>query len=145
MLRQKVLGVVILVGLFFTQAVPPALAASCNAAQFVSDLTIPDGSAFAPGTGFIKSWRLLNTGTCAWTTSYSLIWAGGDQMKAPLTVKLPVNVPPGPMVDLAVKLIAPSTAGHYKGLFKLSNPAGSQFGIGSSGSDPFWADINVVD
>lgn len=145
MFRRRLLGMVIAVGLLVTQSVPPALAAGCEAAQFVSDLTIPDGSAFAPGTAFTKSWRLLNTGTCAWTTSYSLVWAGGDQMKAPLIKKLPVNVPPGQMVDLSVNLVAPSTAGHYKGLFKISNPAGSQFGIGSSGSDPFWADINVVD
>ena len=66
-------------------------------------------------------------------------------MSAPVSVKLPVDVPPGQMVDLSVNLTAPTTAGHYKSLFKLSNASGVQFGIGESASDPFWADINVIE
>jgi photosystem II stability/assembly factor-like uncharacterized protein len=136
---------VLLVGMLISQAVPSALAATdCDRAQFVSDLTVPDGSAFAPGTAFTKTWRLMNIGTCGWTTAYNLVWAGGDSAGAPLSVKLPVDVAPGQMVDLSVNLIAPPTGGHYKSLFKISNPSGIQFGIGASASDPFWADFNVV-
>jgi photosystem II stability/assembly factor-like uncharacterized protein len=137
---------VILAGMLFAQTAPLAVAATaCDSAQFVSDLTIPDGSSFQPGTTFTKTWRLLNNGTCTWTTYYKLVWVGGDQMNAPLSVNLPVNVPPGKMLDLSVKLTAPTTLGHYKALFKISNAKGTQFGIGSSSNDPFWADINVVD
>jgi photosystem II stability/assembly factor-like uncharacterized protein/uncharacterized protein YgiM (DUF1202 family) len=144
--RQKLLSTVILVGMLFSQSVPLAMAATlCDSAQFVSDLTIPDGSSFQPGTTFTKTWRLSNNGTCTWTTYYKLVWVGGDQMNAPLSVNLPVNVPPGRMLDLSVRLTAPTSLGHYKALFKISNTKGTQFGIGSSSNDPFWVDINVVD
>ena len=59
--------------------------------------------------------------------------------------KLPVNVPPGQMVDISISLTAPQTSGHYKSLWKLSNASGAQFGIGGSSSDAFWVDINVID
>jgi photosystem II stability/assembly factor-like uncharacterized protein len=144
MFRQRILGMVILVVMLVSQSVPRAMAAGCDSAQFVSDLTIPDGSSFAPGSAFTKTWRLLNNGTCTWDTSYSLVWSGGDQMGPSTSVKIPVSVPPGQMLDLSVNLVAPGTAGHYKSLWKLSNAAGVQFGIGSSANDPFWADINVI-
>jgi len=76
-----------------SQAVPRVLAATyCDQAQFVSDLTAPDGSSFAPGAAFTKTWRLTNIGTCGWTTAYNLVWIGGDSIGAPLSVKLPVDV-----------------------------------------------------
>jgi photosystem II stability/assembly factor-like uncharacterized protein len=120
-------------------------ATQCDSAQFVSDLTIPDGASFAPGAAFTKTWRLMNNGTCAWTTSYSLVWAGGDLIGAPPALKLPVNVPPGQMADISVNLTAPIIGGRYKGLWKISNASGVQFGIGASASDAFWVDINVVE
>src|SRR5689334_3747921 len=145
MFRGKFVSIVLLAGMLISQAVPSALAASdCDHAQFVSDLTAPDGSSFAPGAAFTKTWRLMNIGTCAWSTSYNLVWVGGDSASAPISVKMPVNVTPGQMVDVSVNLTAPTTAGHYKSLFKLSNASGAQFGIGASASDPFWADFNVV-
>jgi photosystem II stability/assembly factor-like uncharacterized protein len=132
--------------MLFSQSVPAAQAATvCNSALFVSDLTIPDGSSIAPGTVFQKTWRLLNNGTCTWTTSYKLTWVGGDQMASPLAQNLPVSVPPGQMLDLTVQLTAPPTNGHYKAFFKLRNTAGTQFGIGGSANEAFWVDINVVD
>jgi photosystem II stability/assembly factor-like uncharacterized protein len=131
--------------MLISQSVPQALAAGCDSAQFVSDLTIPDGSSFAPRAALTKTWRLSNNGTCTWNTNYSVVWAGGDGMGPTTSVRLPVSVPPGQMLDISVNLIAPSAAGHYKSLWKLSNASGSQFGIGSSGNDPFWVDINVID
>ncbi|MGB8981624.1 MAG: NBR1-Ig-like domain-containing protein, partial [Anaerolineales bacterium] len=145
MFRNKFLSMVLLMGLLISQSVPKAMAAAdCDRVQFVSDLTVPDGSAFAPGAGFTKTWRLMNAGTCTWTTGYNLVWSGGDSLGAPVSVRLPADVPPGQMVDVSVNLTAPPTVGHYKALFKISNAAGAQFGIGESAGDPFWADINVV-
>ena len=136
---------VLLVGMLFGQSVPRALAAAyCDSAQFVSDLTVPDGSSFAPGSTFTKTWRLMNSGTCTWTTSYYLVWAGGAPIGAPTSVRLPVDVPPGQMVDISVSLTAPMISGHYTGLWKISNASGVQFGIGETANDPFWVDINVV-
>lgn len=145
MFKRKFLSMVLLVGLLFGQSVPRARAAICDQAQFVSDLTVPDGSTFTPGAAFTKTWRLKNIGTCTWTTAYKVVFAGGDQMGATTSVKMPVSVAPGAMVDVSVPLTAPSTGGHFKSLWKISNAANAQFGIGASASDPFWVDINVVD
>ncbi|HJS17134.1 MAG TPA: NBR1-Ig-like domain-containing protein [Anaerolineales bacterium] len=146
MFRHKFLSIVMLGVMLFSQAVPHAMAATlCDSAQFISDLSVPDGSAFVPGAAFTKTWRLQNNGTCTWDTSYSLVWAGGDSMGTNTSVKLPVSVPPGQMLDISINLTAPAASGHYKSLWKLSNAAGVQFGIGESASDPFWVDINVID
>ncbi|PWB76346.1 MAG: hypothetical protein C3F07_03790 [Anaerolineales bacterium] len=145
MFKGKLLSMVLLAGMLLGQTVPHAMAATyCDHAQFVSDITAPDGAAFAPGAAFTKTWRFMNIGTCTWTTSYSLVWAGGDALGAPASVKLPVDVPPGQMLDISVNLTAPNAAGHYKGLFKFSNASGTQFGIGDSAGEAFWVDINVV-
>ena len=145
MFRRKFLGMVLVAGMLISQSVPSALAATyCDQAEFVSDLTVPDGSSFAPGAAFTKTWRLMNIGTCTWNTSYTLVGVGGDSMGASVPVKLPVDVAPGQMVDISVNLMAPATAGHFRALFKLSNPSGLQFGLGASANDPFWTDINVI-
>ncbi len=145
MFRYKFLSMVVLAGVLFSQSVPHAMAATlCDSAQFVSDLTIPDGTSLAPGSVFTKTWRLLNNGTCTWNTSYTVVSVSGSQMGA-ASAKLPVSVPPGQMLDLSVNLTAPTTSGHYQSLWKLSNTSGIQFGIGSSSTDAFWVDINVVE
>ncbi|HEU0297166.1 MAG TPA: NBR1-Ig-like domain-containing protein [Anaerolineales bacterium] len=145
MFKRKILSMVLLAGLLFGQSVPRVGAAVCDQAQFVSDLTVPDGSTFTPGTAFTKTWRLKNIGTCTWTTSYKIAWAGGDQLGAPALVNMPVNVAPGQMVDISVKMTAPTAAGSYQGLWKIKNVAGVQFGIGDSAANPFWVKIAVID
>jgi photosystem II stability/assembly factor-like uncharacterized protein len=146
MFRQKLLSMVLLVVLLLGQTVPQAYAATvCDQAQFVSDITVPDGAAFVPGAAFTKTWRFTNAGTCTWTTSYKILQVGGDAMSAPASVKVPVSVPPGQMLDISVNLKAPATAGHFKGLWKFANASNVQFGIGDSVTDAFWVDINVID
>ena len=145
MFRRRILGMVLLVGMLFGQSAPRALAATnCDQAQFISDLTAPDGAAFAPGVSFTKTWRLMNIGSCTWTEAYNLHFDSGDMLGAPLSVKLPAVVASGQLVDISVNLTAPTTAGHYRGNWKLSNASATPFGVGDSASDPIWVDINVV-
>src|SRR5215208_6768833 len=144
MFRFKLLGLVIIAGLLLSQTAPHALAATCDSAQFVSDLTIPDGTTFTTGAPFTKSWRLLNNGTCVWMASYNVVWVGGELMRSPASLRLPAVVSPGQMMDISVNLIAPPTSGRYKAVFKLTNASGAQFGIGDASDSPFWVDINVV-
>jgi hypothetical protein len=120
----------------------PVAADSCNLAQFIADVTIPDGSTIAPGSTFVKTWRLKNVGSCTWTTSYSAVFTGGDQMGAPATINMPSNVAPGATVDISVNLTAPTVNGHFRGNWKLRDNVGNIFGIGS-GNYLFWVDINV--
>lgn len=145
MFRYKFLSMVLVVGMLFGQSVPQAGAATiCDSAQFVSDLSYPDGTSVAPGSTFVKKWRLANNGTCTWSTAYRVVWVGGDRMGSS-SVNIPVNVPPGQMVDISISLTAPTSVGHFKSLWKLSNASSAQFGIGSTSSESFWVDINVVD
>jgi hypothetical protein len=104
---------------------------SCDSAQFVSDVTVPDNTNFNPGDTFTKTWRVKNIGTCSWTPSYALIFGsdGSSQMNGPSSVALTGNVNPGDSVDLSVNLTAPGTAGTYTGNWKLRNAAGLSFGF----------------
>jgi hypothetical protein len=100
---------------------------NCDASQFITDVTIPDGYVLAPGEGFTKTWRLKNTGTCSWTSSYSIVYSSGTQMNGPSTQALAGNVNPGQTVDLSINLTAPASPGNYTGYWKLRNASGTLF------------------
>jgi hypothetical protein len=116
----------------------------CDWAQFVKDVTIPDGAILSPGSRFTKVWRIRNIGACAWGPNYTLVFAGGDRMQSYNNVPIYQTVYPGQSVDLAVELVAPSTPSHYRGYWMLSNSYGANFGIGARADKPFWVDIQVV-
>lgn len=90
----------------------------CNAAQFVTDVTIPDGTVMSPGQTFVKKWRIKNIGTCAWS-GYTLIFDSGDSMNGPATKAISA-LNPGQEVDLEVNLTAPSAAGNYRGYWRIA-------------------------
>jgi len=117
----------------------------CNRAQFVSDVTVPDGTVFAPGATFKKTWRLKNTGSCTWTSGYVLIFDHGDRMDAPDTAQLTTdNITPDETIDVSVDLKAPATPGTYRGDFRLRSPDNISFGIGPGGDGTFWVKIVVA-
>jgi len=123
-----------------TSTVPPS---SCDKAQFISDVTVPDGTTFAPGAAFNKTWRLKNVGSCTWTTSYQLFFYSGEKMGGPDTLTFPQSVAPGQTVDLTVSLTAPNSPGSYRGYWMFKNASGALFGIGSQANKPWWVDIRV--
>ena len=120
----------------------PTAGAACDRAQFISDVTVPDGTTFAPNTAFSKTWRIKNVGTCTWTTGYSVVFASGDRMGGVDTL-IPQTVVPGQTVDIGVNFTSPSLAGTYRGYWQLKNASGALFGIGSTFDKPFWVDIVV--
>ena len=115
---------------------------NCNVAQFITDVTIPDGTIMAPNEAFNKKWRLKNIGTCAWT-GFSLIFDSGDAMSGPAT-KAISTLNPGQEVDLDVNLIAPATVGTYRGYWRINTNTGVLVPIvnGSQGKS-FYVDIKV--
>jgi len=118
-------------------ATAPPPTQSCDVAQFVDDITIPDGTVLKPDETFTKTWRLKNTGTCTWTTSYVIVFSNGDSLGGPATQSLTGNVNPGQSVDISVNLKAPGTPGSYRGHWKLRNGSGLLFA-------QFYVDIKVV-
>ena len=124
--------------------VPTATPVSyCDWVAFVKDVSIPDGSVFAPGETFTKTWRLKNRGTCTWTPDYTLVYNSGAQMGETTAVRLPAYVAPGQTVDVSVTFTAPSTSGRYTGYWILRNPSGALFGSGDKANVPFYVDIKV--
>ncbi len=71
----------------------------------MADVTIPDGTVLAPGSAFVKTWRVKNAGTCEWV-NYKLIFAAGEQMGGPASVGVNTT-PAGGTVDVSVNLVAP--------------------------------------
>lgn len=111
-----------------TTGAPAATATSnCDNADFVTDVTIPDGTVLDPGETFTKTWRLKNAGTCSWTPSYAVVFSNGESMSGPAVQALTANVDPGQTVDISVQLKAPTASGDYTGYWKLRNAAGTTF------------------
>jgi len=115
----------------------------CDWAQYVNDITVPDGTTFLPGQTFTKIWRMRNIGSCTWNSSYTLVYVSGDRFHNTRAVPLPKVVKPGNVVDLAIEMTAPVTAGHYRSYWMITNQYGETFGIGERANKAFWVDINV--
>jgi hypothetical protein len=117
----------------------------CDLAQFVTDVTVPDGTEVLPGQTFTKTWRLRNMGTCTWTTGYQLIFNDGELMSGPASQPLAGDVAPGQQVDISVALKSPVNPGTYRGYWRLRNAAGVLIPVlnGYQGTS-FFVDIKVV-
>lgn len=108
-------------------------------AVLLRDVTIPDGTQVNPGAKFTKTWEFLNNGTCPWI-GYTLKFAAGDQMNAPLSAPVPETLLKE-LVQVSVELTAPTASGSYTGYFTLNNPNGKDVPIGVEKT--FWVKINV--
>jgi hypothetical protein len=104
-------------------------ATSCNAAVYVSDVTIPDGTTIAAGQNFTKTWKVSNTGSCTWTTTYQLTFVSGDSLGGKATA-LTKEVKPGESADISVVLTMTSATGKITSTWRLSNDKGQTFGDG---------------
>ena len=112
-------------------------------ANLVSE-TIPDGTILQPGETFLKTWRLKNSGTCTWNSSYKIVYWDGDLMGGSYEYPFPEVVPPGEEVTIPLSLKAPETNGNYTSSWKLQSEWGTQFGVGQYDT-PFWVKVNVND
>lgn len=123
-----------------TRVSPPT--AVCDLAQFVRDVTIPDGTVFAPGATFTKTWRLKNAGTCTWS-GYSLVFDSGELMGGASPTAIG-TVSPGQEVDISVNLTAPLANGSYRGYWRIRNTSGVLLPLLGDASGRFFVDIRVA-
>jgi uncharacterized repeat protein (TIGR01451 family) len=150
MFRRILISTLLLLALF-VQSVPvqaqpvsgPAEATYTDWAQFISDVTVPDGTNFAANTAFTKIWRLKNIGNSTWTSSFSVVFISGEMMSSVSPQYLTTNVIPGQTVDISVNMVSPANPGTYQGFWALKNASGVLFGIGPSANSPFWVKITV--
>ncbi|KXK12509.1 MAG: hypothetical protein UZ14_CFX002002209 [Chloroflexi bacterium OLB14] len=127
----------------FTNTPPATATPKCPLAQFVTDVTVPDGAVMAPNQTFNKKWRLKNIGDCTWN-GYTLVFDSGDSMNGPASKPIGV-VNPGQEIDIDVDLKAPASAGDYRGYWRLVTNANVLVPIvsGYQGRS-FYVDIKVV-
>jgi Ig-like domain from next to BRCA1 gene/Bacterial Ig domain len=97
-------------------------------AQFIADVTMPDGTIIPLGGAFSKTWRVRNTGTCTWDNAYKLVFAAGSQMNAAGSVALNTTNP-GDITDITVPMQAPGNGtGTLSGEWRFAAPDNTIFG-----------------
>lgn len=116
---------------------PTTQAGGVDRLQYVDDVTIKDGTVFAPGAAFKKIWKVKNVGVTTWTVQYALVFVQGDKIGAPDKVFLTKNVAPGETIDISVDMVAPTTLGSHRGYWRMLNAAGKFF------DDSLYVDIVV--
>lgn len=99
----------------------------CDGSVYISDVTIPDGTAENAGASFVKTWALQNTGSCTWDANYTLTFVSGAQMGG-TNASIGASVTPSQQADVSATLTAPTTAGSYTGWWRLANDSGEVFG-----------------
>ncbi len=129
-----------------TPTLPPATQAPpCSRIQagIPFDVTIPDNTLVSPGEVFYKTWRLINSGSCAWTKDYTLALFSGEPLSKVPQFELDEVVNPGQSIDITIEMTAPEKPGTYQSNWVLLDPDGKAFGIGPAGNAAFWARIIV--
>ncbi len=101
--------------------------ASCYQMRFVSDPTIPDNTQMTPGKTFTKTWKVKNTGSCAWDAGFKFAFVGGEAMSG-TTYTLPSSVAAGAELDISVPMIAPNKTGTLRGNWRMQTAGGQFFG-----------------
>ncbi len=98
-----------------------------DAAVFLEDLTLPDGTTVEPAQAVTKQWSVRNTGTCDWGTGYRLV----PILPNPLATSQEVALFParaGTQAIWEVDLVIPNTPGEVIGRWEAQNPSGQVFG-----------------
>jgi hypothetical protein len=92
------------------------------------DVTILDGAQMTPGQDFVKTWKIKNTGICAWGDGYGLIYAGYADKMSGEPVPLSTLVEVGQEIDVSVNFKAPTKVGEYTSAWQMANGKGIPFG-----------------
>ena len=113
---------------------------SCDNAQDITDVNYPDNTVVPAGTAFTKTWSFKNSGPCTWHANYVLIFSYSNEgagWDGTSPVHFSGNTVPGNTINISVNLSAPAKAGTYRGVFRLQNDKGFNFGA------EFWVQIVV--
>lgn len=105
---------------------------------YLADVTVPDGTVFAPNEEFVKTWRVDNNGTCNWDEGYRIRLTSGAAMGVDEEQALfPARA--GSEAEISITFIAPSEAGVYQSTWKAVDPEGNAFG------ELFYVEIQVAE
>ncbi|MGB8214985.1 MAG: NBR1-Ig-like domain-containing protein [Anaerolineales bacterium] len=108
--------------------VPTTTPACTDNLQFISDVTIPDGTVVAAGSTLDKQWRVQNSGGCNWDARYSLRLISGDALGAtPEQALYPARA--GTQATLRILFTAPQASGNYISEWQAFDANGIPFGV----------------
>jgi len=99
-----------------------------DAAAWVADVTVPDGTKFYLNERFVKTWKVKNTGVTTWDTSYNLVNIDDNTWGANAVIPLKTSIKPGQEVELSITFKAPNAFGEHFSRWFLMNPNGQLFG-----------------
>ncbi len=106
-----------------------ALPAGCeNKGRFAGDVTVKDGTEFAPGEAFDKAWSVTNYGTCPWGGGYTVRFKDGDPMSGTKSIPLVERVEPEATGIITVPMTAPDAPGTYRSNWQMVDLNGQPFG-----------------
>lgn len=108
-----------------------------NNLDYLSDLTIPDGTFVPYGSTVDKQWLVQNSGTCNWNAGYRLRYVGGALLGAPQELVL-YPAKSGAQATIQITFTAPFTDGVYASTWQAFDPNGLPFG------DPIYMNIIVI-
>lgn len=103
---------------------------------YLSDASIPDGTAVAANATLDKRWEVKNSGNCNWDERYRLRLIAGPAMSA---VQEQALYPARSDSNAIIRVLfqAPAEPGKYRSAWQAYNPDGQPFG------DPIFIDIEV--
>ena len=96
-------------------------------AELVEDIAIENSSDISAQDEFTKTWRVKNIGTCEWDKDVELAFVSGDSIEQGQTEDI-INTKKDESINVSVNLTAPSVAGTYQAIWKLTDNEGSEFG-----------------
>lgn len=104
--------------------------------KYINDYSVPDGTPYDEGTGFLKQWTAKNTGQRKWNSAYRLVFVDGDRgMSGSMTHTVP-EASPGEEVILSINMNAPPARTEpYISSWRLHDDRNTPFG------DQFWVKI----
>jgi hypothetical protein len=114
---------------------------ACAKAEFVSD-DPPDGTIMKSGNVFTKTWKIKNSSSCTWDTTYKIIFWDGNVLGGAYYYNLPQAVAPEGVIDISLVLTAPAEEGAYTSEWMLQTSNNIPFGVGKY-NEPFWVKIVV--
>jgi Ig-like domain-containing protein len=131
----------------------PVIQGCIDSAKFISDVTIPDNTILEPGTAFTKTWRLKNTGSCTWDSSYLVSYMSGTTMSQQPAYRIVApgrTVAPGQALNISVGMTAPMADGNYQAYWGLQQEIGVENGPlmpiqGGANGNSFFVKIRVRD
>ena len=107
-----------------------------NGMMYLNDVSLPNRTVLVPNMNATKTWRIKNTGTCTWDSTYTFNYVKGSVL-GPTSVKINKLVGPGESYEISVDLVTPAANGEYTSWWQMRSPNGTNFG------QTIWYDIQV--